>query len=102
MSFGGYQPCYRLYRFLVVRLPKAVLQSRASTGSQTLCAGSIILMAEQDWNTNEKIAGESPQAAKKQYQDPAFRHERVFETMALHCGKIAGTDFMCNIKKQAS
>ncbi len=28
-------------------------------------------------------------AALKPYLKPAFRHERVFETMALACGKIA-------------
>jgi len=27
---------------------------------------------------------------KKQYQKPAFRHERVFETTALACGKVVG------------
>jgi len=52
-------------------------------------------MAEQDWNTNEKNADESRRTAKKLYQEPAFRHERVFETMALNCSKVAGTDFMC-------
>ena len=26
-------------------------------------------------------------ASKKPYQKPVFRHERVFETMALRCGK---------------
>jgi hypothetical protein len=35
-------------------------------------------------------------SGKKAYQDPAFRHERVFETMALNCSKAEGTSFMCN------
>jgi len=70
--------------------------------SRTLCAGSIILMAEQDRNINEKTAGESPLAAKKQYQDPAFRHERVFETMALACGKIQDTNFQCRFNRHTS
>lgn len=70
--------------------------------SQTLCAGSIILMAEQDRNINEKIAGESLRPAKKQYQDPAFRHERVFETMALSCGKVQDTSFQCRISRKNS
>ncbi len=36
----------------------------------------------------KQIAGEkkSPQP-KKTYQKPGFRYERVFETMALACGK---------------
>jgi hypothetical protein len=59
-------------------------------------------MVEQDWNTDEKNAGESPRTPKKQYQDPAFRHERVFETMALSCGKISGTEFQCHFHRKAS
>jgi hypothetical protein len=59
-------------------------------------------MTEQDWNTNEKDAGESPHAAKKPYEDPAFRHERVFETMALSCGKMSATEFSCRIRPHSS
>jgi hypothetical protein len=39
---------------------------------------------------------------KKVYQKPAFRHERVFETLALSCGKIAGTSFNCNSQRKTS
>jgi hypothetical protein len=81
------------------------LGERSSTSravSQTLCAGSIILMAEQDWNINNKVSGESPRPAKKQYQDPAFRHERVFETMALACGKVQDTNLQCRFMKKTS
>jgi hypothetical protein len=59
-------------------------------------------MAEQDWDTNEKNAGESRCTAKRPYQEPAFRHERVFETMALTCGKIQSTSFGCHINKKLS
>ena len=59
-------------------------------------------MVEQDWNNKEKNSGESPRAQKKQYQDPAFRHERVFETMALSCGKISATQFQCRFHRNAS
>jgi hypothetical protein len=37
--------------------------------------------------------------AKKLYQKPAFRYERVFETLALSCGKIAPTSGTCHHKK---
>lgn len=37
--------------------------------------------------------------AKKLYQKPAFRYERVFETIALACGKIAPTSGACHHKK---
>ncbi|MFI5102427.1 MAG: hypothetical protein ACHP9V_03545 [Terriglobales bacterium] len=33
---------------------------------------------------------------KKLYQKPAFRYERVFETLALSCGKIAPTQSTCH------
>ncbi len=32
---------------------------------------------------------------KKPYQKPSFKHEKVFETMALACGKISGTQQTC-------
>ena len=44
---------------------------------------------------NAKAQTDDKQAGKKPYQDPAFRHERVFETMALNCGKATNTDLQC-------
>jgi hypothetical protein len=32
---------------------------------------------------------------RKPYQKPAFRFERVFETMALSCGKTSGAQSQC-------
>ena len=59
-------------------------------------------MAEQDWNKNEENVGESRLTTKKPYQEPAFRHERVFETMALTCGKLQDTSFSCRINRKNS
>jgi hypothetical protein len=39
---------------------------------------------------------------KKPYQKPAFRHERVFETRALTCGKIAATVGTCQFNQHTS
>ena len=39
---------------------------------------------------------------KKLYQKPAFRYERVFETLALTCGKISGTSANCNNQRKTS
>ncbi len=61
-----------------------------------------LLMAEQDSNTDEKNAVVSRYPTKKPYQEPAFRHERVFETMALSCGKISATQFQCQFNRQSS
>lgn len=33
---------------------------------------------------------------KRPYLKPAFAHEQIFETMALSCGKITGTQGACN------
>jgi len=39
---------------------------------------------------------------RKPYRKPSFRFEQVFETMALQCGKMAGTSGACNLVKMAS
>ena len=39
---------------------------------------------------------------KKPYQKPSFRHERVFETMALACGKIGPTQAQCRFNRKTS
>lgn len=35
--------------------------------------------------------------SKKPYHKPSFRFERVFETMALSCGKIDPTQAQCRL-----
>jgi hypothetical protein len=40
--------------------------------------------------------------AKKRYQKPTFRHERVFETTALICGKMSATQGQCRSNVQNS
>jgi len=39
---------------------------------------------------------------KAPYQKPAFRHERVFETMALVCGKITSSQQSCRTLTKTS
>jgi hypothetical protein len=39
---------------------------------------------------------------KKVYQKPAFRYERVFETLALSCGKIGSTTAQCQFSRKTS
>ena len=38
---------------------------------------------------------EPAKRGKKPYQKPSFKHEKVFETMALACGKISSTQQTC-------
>jgi hypothetical protein len=39
---------------------------------------------------------------KKIYVKPSFEHEKVFETMALACGKLNGTQAQCKSSKKNS
>jgi hypothetical protein len=43
-----------------------------------------------------------PTRGQKPYQKPAFRFERVFETMALSCGKIEPTQKHCHFNRKVS
>ena len=39
---------------------------------------------------------------KEPYQKPSFKHEKVFETMALSCGKINITLAQCKFNRKNS
>ncbi len=41
-------------------------------------------------------------SGKKPYQKPSFKHEKVFETMALACGKISPTQASCRSVRKNS
>jgi hypothetical protein len=60
-----------------------------------------VMMSHPD-SRNQIARPESKTATKKPYVKPEVRHERVFETMALNCGKVQGTTFTCNKNKRAS
>jgi len=55
---------------------------------------------------DESPGGQAPKrpapVTKKPYQKPAFRYERVFETMALACGKMNTTQFQCRFNRHTS
>lgn len=50
---------------------------------------------------NQNSAPEAAQT-KKPYTKPTFRYERVFETMALACGKIHPTQAQCRFNRKNS
>ena len=52
-------------------------------------------MSKEDKTTKNHTPPSPPDGAKLPYEKPAFRHEGVFETMALACGKISGTQAQC-------
>ena len=45
---------------------------------------------------------ESENIVKKPYEKPEFRFERVFETIALACGKVQTTQSGCKANRKAS
>ena len=47
-------------------------------------------------------ASASSDSPKKPYLKPAFRHEQVFETMALACGKLNPTQSQCRVNRKNS
>jgi hypothetical protein len=51
---------------------------------------------------DKQVQAKLPKAGKKPYQKPSFKHEKVFETMALACGKISPTQASCKTIKKNS
>jgi hypothetical protein len=45
---------------------------------------------------------EAQQAVRKPYRKPAVRHEQVFETRALQCGKANVTQSSCRFYRKVS
>jgi len=51
----------------------------------------------------ERTPPSEPQTGhRKPYQKPAFRTEKIFETMALACGKITATQGHCRFNRKSS
>jgi hypothetical protein len=57
---------------------------------------------KKDANANDKNVNDSGREGKKPYQKPEFRYEKVFETMALSCGKVSPTEFQCRFNRKTS
>ncbi len=51
---------------------------------------------------DKKETRAAAKSAKKPYQKPSFKHEKVFETMALACGKISATQASCRSVRKRS
>ena len=45
---------------------------------------------------------QAQQAVRKPYRKPEVRHEQVFETRALSCGKIQTTQYGCHQNRRNS
>jgi hypothetical protein len=53
-------------------------------------------MTEPERSNRPEHSEDTQQIAKRPYVKPEFRHEAVFETMALSCGKIHSTQGACH------
>jgi hypothetical protein len=51
---------------------------------------------------SKKNTAEQAKKTKRPYTKPAFQHEKVFETMALSCGKISATQSQCRHNRKLS
>jgi hypothetical protein len=51
-------------------------------------------------NRSQKPIGSRP--SKRPYLKPEFRHEKVFETMALSCGKVVSSQGGCHSNRKSS
>ena len=71
-------------------------------------APAYLLRAENNIMTmHENVSPDQPMPSaiadgKRPYCKPAFAMESVFETMALSCGKISGTQAACNSRRKVS
>jgi hypothetical protein len=52
----------------------------------------------------KRVSGgpEAERPAKRPYHKPAVRHEQVFETRALTCGKMQATQAGCHYERKVS
>lgn len=55
---------------------------------------------DKDIATHEEP--KAPSRARRAYQKPAFRCEKIFETMALSCGKVQSTQSGCHSNRKNS
>ncbi len=57
---------------------------------------------ESEEEKPQGLEDDAGEPAKRPYVKPAFRHEQVFETMALACGKISSTQASCRVNRRNS
>jgi hypothetical protein len=60
---------------------------------------------EDTQKNRRKTEGNGPNSLakpKRVYVKPAFQHEKVFETMALACGKLGPTQAQCRFNRRNS
>ena len=61
----------------------------------------VISMREREETDRDTSSLEARRTVRKPYRKPTVRHEQVFETRAVSCGKIA-TQAQCQFEKKVS
>jgi hypothetical protein len=64
--------------------------------------GAFMKNYEDSQHEQQATEIETGTQGKKPYQKPSRRRERVFETSALHCGKISSTQGACHSVRKTS
>jgi hypothetical protein len=59
-------------------------------------------MSETSHKATEQKTTGATQKDKRPYTKPEFQHEKVFETMALACGKLGPTQAQCRFNRRNS
>jgi len=59
-------------------------------------------MSQSETKNEVTRAANDKSLVRKPYQKPEVRHERVFETMALACGKTSPSSGQCRANRKAS
>jgi hypothetical protein len=59
-------------------------------------------MSDSEQTDRVTLAAEDQGTVRSPYTKPTFRHESVFETSALSCGKVKSTQAGCSHNKKVS
>ena len=62
----------------------------------------VITMRQREDTDRRASPLEARQAVRKPYRKPEVRHEQVFETRALTCGKVYSTQGACHYNRRHS
>jgi hypothetical protein len=65
-------------------------------------ASSGRAMSDEKKETSARQQAAAVQKPKRPYEKPSFQRERVFETMALSCGKVSTTQGLCQFNRKNS
>lgn len=58
--------------------------------------------AESAWRNEVRMEKRAEDKGREPYEKPDFQYERVFETMALACGKSNPTQGQCRLSRKQS